>query len=97
LFRFEKQLRTRLSLKTGANTSEEATLTKTFRYFDIYNRGEVTSDQFYKTMDKLGLSLSFQRPQVDEVFQVYDRDDSGVIDYKQWAAFLCRATSSQYS
>jgi len=30
---------------------------------------------------------------VQEIFSVYDRDDSGVIDYKAWAAFLCRMGS----
>jgi hypothetical protein len=59
LDRFEKQLKGRLQLKASAGHSEEQLLLKTFKYFDIYNRGELNADQFFKAMDKLGLSSQF--------------------------------------
>lgn len=58
-FSFFKQLRYRLQQKSGKNASDETTLIKTFKYFDIQNRGEIDFEQFSRALDKLGLqSLS---------------------------------------
>ena len=54
--RFVKQLKYRLSLK-AQTSSEETFLIKTFKYFDIQNRGELSFDQFARAVEKLGMQL----------------------------------------
>ena len=44
-------------MKTAKNQSEEATLAKTLKYYDIQNRGEITKDEFLRAMDKVGLQV----------------------------------------
>jgi Ca2+-binding EF-hand superfamily protein len=36
---FEKELKNKLSLKSSGHTSEETTLLKAFKYFDLDNSG----------------------------------------------------------
>ena len=48
-------MQARLQLKCSNNQSTESLLIKTFKYFDVLNRGELDLTQFIKAMDKLGL------------------------------------------
>jgi Ca2+-binding EF-hand superfamily protein len=37
--------------------NEEGYLTKTFKFFDIHNKGAVSLDQFYRTIEKIGVII----------------------------------------
>jgi len=54
------------------STSELATfLNKTFKFFDIQNKGCVTSDQFKRAVQKLGVVLPGEND-LDLIFAHYD-------------------------
>ena len=63
--------------------TEEATLIKMFKYFDINDRGSVNFNDFIKAMEKIGLYYSAD--QMQPLFKVYDVDRSGSIDYKEFS------------
>ena len=39
MYRFERELKSKLAQKANAHNTEEATLTKAFKYFDLDNNG----------------------------------------------------------
>lgn len=44
-------------MQKNNNVNETQFLQKTFKYFDVMNKGKVTFDQFYKSMDKAGVVM----------------------------------------
>lgn len=59
-YRFEKQLKAKIMQKNATNMHEVQFMAKMFKYFDIQNRGKVTFEQFYRAMEKLGISMDQQ-------------------------------------
>lgn len=57
-----------------------------FKYFDIYDKGSVNLTEFIKAMEKIGLYYSVQEMQ--PLFQQYDQDGSGALDYKEFSAIV---------
>ncbi len=53
---FEKELKTRVGQKTKPNQPEDVTLIKSFKYFDLANTGFVNREEFYKTIQKVGVN-----------------------------------------
>jgi len=43
---------------------------KTFKYFDVMNKGKVTFDQFYRSMDKAGVVM--ERDELYTIFKSFD-------------------------
>ena len=43
--------------KCPANQNEEGFLGKCFKFFDIHNKGEVSFDQFYRAVEKIGVVI----------------------------------------
>jgi Ca2+-binding EF-hand superfamily protein len=59
LFReFETQLKQKIMQRNATNMHEVQFMAKMFKYFDIANRGKVTFEQFYRAMEKLGVTMS---------------------------------------
>ncbi len=59
---------------------------KMFKYFDIFDRGTVTFADFMRTVEKIGL---YYPPQVlQPLFEEYDTDQSGYLDYKEFSAIV---------
>ena len=54
---FEKTLKQKLSQKSTGMCSEEATLLKAFKYFDLNNNGTVEPDEFAKAVEKIGIMI----------------------------------------
>ena len=54
---FEIELRTKIAQKCPQPQAEEGYLTKCFKFFDIHNRGAVSFDQFYRTIEKIGVII----------------------------------------
>jgi Ca2+-binding EF-hand superfamily protein len=80
-YRFEKELRNKLLGKSG-NQSEEATLVKMFKFFDLQGKGAVNMKEFEKALVKIGFQYSQQ--QISYLFNKYDLDGSGLLDYKEF-------------
>ena len=79
--------------KQVANLSIEQSLVKFFKYFDLENSGYCTLRDWIKTMEKLG--IIYPRIQDNqEVFKQYDVENTGHINYKEFAAKYCSRISS---
>jgi len=57
-----------------------------FKYFDIFERGTVTFPDFMRTIEKIGLYYSQQ--EVLPLFQAYDTNGNGQLDYKEFSAIV---------
>eukprot|EP00347_Sterkiella_histriomuscorum_P017814 403347883 len=57
-----------------------------FKYFDIYDKGSVSLQDFVKAMEKIGLYYSIQ--EMEPLFRLYDSDRSGSLDYKEFSAIV---------
>lgn len=60
LYRFEKDLKQKLILKSTSHITEEGVLLKAFKYFDLNNSGTVNKKQFVATLEKIGLAIDNQ-------------------------------------
>lgn len=56
----EKQLREKVALKTHNKMSDEAYLIKAIKFFDIYNSGYVTYEQFHQAMERIGIYYTLE-------------------------------------
>lgn len=84
---FEAELKNKLALKSSGKQSEEALIVKAFKYFDLDNSGACSPDEFIKAIAKLGVS-GFDNKQLIEIFNFYDSNKNGELDYKEFAASL---------
>lgn len=97
--KFEKELKAKLSQKATARSSEEQILIKSFKYFDLNNSGDVSFDEFVKAIEKIGVQ-AFTEDEFKELFDFYDTDKSGALDYKEFSGILfggASGTSRQMS
>lgn len=81
--RFEKNLKDKLIQKSSAKMSEEACLMKMFKFFDVMNKGSVDFDTFQRVLEKGG--MYYPPEQLKPLFDFYDRDGSGSLDYAEFA------------
>jgi Ca2+-binding EF-hand superfamily protein len=82
---FERELKNKLSEKTRGAQSEEAVLMKSFKYFDLNDNGVVEPDEFAKAIEKIGIQIP-TRGDLEMLFNIYDADRSGALDYKEFAS-----------
>merc|ERR1712060_280712 len=82
---FEKTLKQKLSQKSTGVQSEEAVLLKAFKYFDLNNNGTVEPDEFAKAVEKIGIMIP-TRQDLDTLYNLYDKDQSGTLDYREFAS-----------
>ena len=80
---FEKELKNKLALKTSGHTSEETVLVKAFKYFDLDNSGQCSISDFLKAITKIGIT-GFSESDLEQIFNLYDTDGSGELDYKEF-------------
>lgn len=91
---FERELKNKLAEKTRGAQSEEAVLTKSFKYFDLNDNGVVEPDEFAKAIEKIGIQIP-TRGDLEMLFSVYDVDGSGAIDYKEFTALVFGGAPNQ--
>jgi len=72
--------------KSGPKTSEEAQLVKMFKFFDVLDRGAITLLQFMQVLGKIG--FQYPKDQIEPLFNQYDADQSGFLDYKESAVIV---------
>ena len=85
--KFIKDLKNKLNQKAYGNTTEETVLVKAFKYFDLDNTGKSDVECFLKTINKIGVT-SFEDDEIKEMFYIYDPENTGEIDYKEFASEL---------
>jgi len=90
--RFEKALKDKLIQKSSAKMSEEACLMKMFKYFDVMNAGAVDFPQFQRVLEKSG--MYYPEAQLKPLFDTYDEDKSGSLDYREFATAVFGRESS---
>jgi len=82
---FERELKNKLSEKTRGAQSEAQVLMKAFKYFDLNDNGVVEPDEFAKAIEKIGIQIP-TRQDLDMLFNIYDVDQSGALDYKEFSS-----------
>ena len=85
--KFIKDLKNKLNQKTYGNITDETVLVKAFKYFDLDNTGKSDENCFLKTINKIGVT-SFEDDEIIEMFHIFDKEDTGEIDYKEFASEL---------
>eukprot|EP00117_Sycon_ciliatum_P045969 scpid93001/ scgid32982/ Calcyphosin-like protein len=60
---------------------------KAFKYFDLNNNQTVEPDEFAKAIEKIGIMIPTQQD-LSALFNIYDADKSGAIDYKEFSVGL---------
>jgi Ca2+-binding EF-hand superfamily protein len=74
----------KVSLKSNSFTSEEAFLTKQLKFFDIYNTGDLDFNNFYRSIEKIGVII--EKETLQYLFDnFYDNAHSGKVNIKTWA------------
>lgn len=94
--RFENELKSKISHKASSHQSEEGFLIKQFKFFDIYNKGTLNFDNFYRTVEKIGIIMD--KEEVRDIYpQLSEVNEDGEILYKDYAKNLYTAgfTNSQ--
>lgn len=84
---FQRELKNKLAQKSSGAQSEEAILMKAFKYFDLNNNGTVEPDEFAKAIEKIGIMIPTQQD-LQALFSIYDADNSGSLDYKEFSVAL---------
>ena len=85
--KFIKDLKNKLNEKSYGSITEETVLVKSFKYFDLDNTGKSDLECFLKTINKIGVT-SFEEDEIVEIFHIYDTENIGEIDYKEFASEL---------
>lgn len=85
--RFECDLKAKVSNKSSSHQSEEGFLVKQFKFFDIYNAGVLSFDNFYRTIEKIGMVID--KEETREIYSYLSAvGENGDIDYKSYAKYL---------
>jgi hypothetical protein len=87
IFRFEHELKRKLSQRAKHTSSEYNLLLNSFKFYDMGSTGQVSKDQWLKTFNKIGLS-GFSDKDLAFLFDVYDINQRGVLDYKSFVDSL---------
>ena len=90
---FEKDLKTKLSQKSSSHTTDETVLLKAFKYFDLDNSGTVSTSEWIKALEKIGIN-SCSTSQLLDLFNIYDADGSGSLEYHEFGAGIFGGNSA---
>lgn len=60
---------------------------KSLKFFDIYNKGELDFNNFYRSIEKIGIII--EKETLQYIFDnFYDQDKTGLINIKTWAKLV---------
>eukprot|EP00746_Dinoflagellata_sp_MGD_P006347 gnl/MRDRNA2_/MRDRNA2_112367_c0_seq1.p1 gnl/MRDRNA2_/MRDRNA2_112367_c0~~gnl/MRDRNA2_/MRDRNA2_112367_c0_seq1.p1 ORF type:complete len:917 (-),score=150.59 gnl/MRDRNA2_/MRDRNA2_112367_c0_seq1:293-3043(-) len=71
---------------SGSSESREDTLVSLFKSYDTSGDGYISSEEFQKMFS--GLNAGFSTCEVDVILNQMDRDGNGLVDYKEFAAWV---------
>lgn len=72
-----------MDLKCPPSSDKSVFLNKTFKFFDIQNKGSITCDQFKRSIEKIGVVMPDDERDFELIFKYYDKSNDGRIDYKE--------------
>ena len=84
---FEYELKRKLSERAKSSSGELRVLLNGFRFFDINYTGIITKTQWIQGILRAGLT-GFSESDLDSLFIIYDQNNTGQIDYKNFCSFL---------
>ena len=84
---FEYELKRKLSERARKSSGEMNILLQGFKFFDINYTGIISKEQWIKGILRTGLT-GFPENDLDSLFILYDKNNTGKIDYKNFCAFL---------
>ena len=84
---FEYELKRKLSERARKASGEMSILLNGFKFFDINYTGIITKAQWIKGILRTGLT-GFPENDLDSLFILYDKNNTGQIDYKNFCSFL---------
>jgi len=84
---FEKELKEKVFMNTNSNSCDSETLLKFFRYYDIYNNGLCTLDNFKKTIRRIGIK-NFSDEQLEIIFYLYNIRIDSKLNYCEFVEKL---------
>lgn len=74
----------KVALKSNSFTSEEAFLIKSLKFFDIYNTGELDFNNFFRSIEKIGVII--EKETLQYIFDnFYDQAHTGKLNIKNWS------------
>jgi Ca2+-binding EF-hand superfamily protein len=83
LANLEIQIKEKVRLRMPSIETEENALKKIFKFVDSDHSGYVSLSEFDTGLRRLGLSLT--GPQLHSLFEKYDKDSNGHLDYSEFA------------
>lgn len=93
--RFNQELKGKVSNKSNSHQSEEGFLIKQFKFFDIYNTGVLSFDNFYRTVEKVGIIMD--KEEVREIFpHLQGVSETNEINYKDYSKSLYSSGSQAH-
>jgi len=84
---FEFELKRKLTERSKRSSGEMRILFNNLKFFDKDYSGIIDKNQWIKGILRTGLS-GFSESDLDLLFSVYDKNNSGQIDYKNFCAFI---------
>ena len=84
---FEYELKRKLAEKSKTTMGELRILLNGFKFYDLEYTGIIDKDKWIKGILRTGLS-GFSDNDLSNIFSCYDLNNSGMIDYKNFSAFL---------
>ena len=85
--RFEFELKRKLTERAKRSSGEMRILFNNLKFFDKDFSGIIDKNQWIKGILRTGLT-GFSESDLDLLFSVYDKNNSGQIDYKNFCAFI---------
>lgn len=77
--------------RTHGADDEGKTVRKIFRHFDLDGYGTIEPAEFVKVLETLG--CVFKPQEIEAVFNKYDTNGNGKLDYEEFASFFARKGS----
>ena len=84
---FEYEIKRKLSERARSSADELRILLNGFKFYDYEYTGRANQTQFVKGILKTGLS-GFNESDIRQLFDYYDRNHAGFIDYKNYCNYL---------
>ena len=84
---FEYELKRKLSQRAKVSTGEMKILLNEFKFFDLDYSGVINKNQWIQGILRTGLT-GFSENDLNSLFSLYDKNNSGQIDYKNFCGFL---------
>ncbi len=79
---------TQMILKRQKQEEQEDTLQDSFKLFDRNNDGQITADDLYETLSKLGENIS--KEDIEEMIRTIDIDGDMAINYDEFIKMMMK-------